>query len=91
MYHFEVDDIVWLLDNGLIIKLDNGGVPKLIYNKSGKYYIDNSQYHLKRLQEVTVEKLKEYITQNFNDIISYINNLSFIIDVISMDNVSEEV
>jgi hypothetical protein len=90
MYGFKVEDIIWLLDNGLTIRLEKG-ITKLIYNRSGKYYIDNSQYHLKKIQEVSLEKLKEYITQNYNDIISYINNLAFIIDVTMMDNVEEEI
>lgn len=90
MYGFKVEDIIWLIDNGLTIRLEKG-ITKLIYNRSGKYYIDNSQYHLKRIQEVSLEKLKEYITQNYNDIISYINNLAFIIDVTMMDNVEEEI
>lgn len=90
MYNFKIEDIIWLIDNGLTIRLEKG-ITKLIYNRSGKYYIDNSQYHLKKIQEVSLEKLKEYITQNYNDIISYIHNLAFIIDVISMDNVEEEV
>ncbi len=90
MYGFKVEDIIWLIDNGLTIRLEKG-ITKLIYNRSGKYYIDNSQYHLKKIQEVSLEKLKEYITQNYNDIISYINNLAFIIDVTMMDNVEEEI